>query len=404
MHLTGVMKRRSSECFTAIWSKQRLVRARGFVTSYLWGEEKATQPQTPATESIELTAPVTYISQSHDPWFNLSYEDWLLRTTPHHQPILFLYRNAPCVVIGRNQNPWKEANPRRLREVSIPLIRRRSGGGTVYHDMGNTNFSIILPRLLFTRAHGAELVARAIRNRLGISGCGVNERNDVVIRDGQKEYKVSGSAYKIIQHRAYHHGTMLISSSLAELGKLLKAGSPRIETKGISSFPSPVTTLNTYLPVSRLGEAIQHDDFVRAAAHEFDAIYSGERKRMETHEVSEGRVHETKVIDGAKELKSWEWQYGQTPEFTNDIEGEVSIGRISVSLTTRHALITSMSIKLADSHDRLKQEYLDALALSLIGKRYETLDGAVSPPDPHFDHKQYRELGAEAIDWLRRKM
>ena len=63
-----------------------------------------------------------------------------------------------------------------------------------------------------------------------------------------------------------------------------------------------------------------------------------------------------------------------------------------------------MSIKLADSHDRLKQEYLDALALSLIGKRYETLDGAVSPPDPHFDHKQYRELGAEAIDWLRRKM
>lgn len=89
-----------------------------------------------------------------------------------------------------------------------------------------------------------------------------------------------------------------------------------------------MTTLNTYLPLLRLGEAIRHDDFVRASAQEFDAVYSGRGKRMETREVSEGRVHESRVTDGARELKSWEWQYGQTPEFTNDIEGEVSIGRV----------------------------------------------------------------------------
>lgn len=166
----------------------------------------------------------------------------------------------PAHPTDNQQNPWKETTPRKLRSDSIPLIRRRSGGGTVYHarflylisvssdfvwqDLGNTNFSIILPRLLFTRAHGAELVARAIRDRLGIEECGVSKRNDVVIRDRGKEYKVgwpicwkpqvstsddrsqvSGSAYKIIQHRAYHHGTMLISSSLAELGKSLKSSS-----------------------------------------------------------------------------------------------------------------------------------------------------------------------------------
>jgi lipoate-protein ligase A len=137
------------------------------------------------------------------------------------------------------QNPWKETTPRDLVKWNIPLIRRRSGGGTVFHDMGNTNFSIILPRLLFTRAHGAELVAKAVRG-LGVEGCTVNTRNDVIIKDGEKELKispsssvkadeltgyVSGSAYKIIQHRAYHHGTMLISSSLGELGKALKTSS-----------------------------------------------------------------------------------------------------------------------------------------------------------------------------------
>jgi lipoate-protein ligase A len=128
----------------------------------------------------------------------------LLRNTPRNQPVLFIYRNTPCVVIGRNQvsppppfrgvnteyqNPWKETTPRDLAKWDIPLIRRRSGGGTVFHDMGNTNFSIILPRLLFTRAHGAELVAKAVRG-LGVEGCTVNSRNDVIIRDGEKELKI----------------------------------------------------------------------------------------------------------------------------------------------------------------------------------------------------------------------
>lgn len=133
----------------------------------------------------------------------------LLRNTPRNQPVLFFYRNRPCVVIGRNQvshtgdkysvdgeylisqNPWKETTPRNLRQWGIPLIRRRSGGGTVFHDHGNTNFSIILPRLLFTRAHGAELVARAVKDRLGVEECTVNSRNDVIIRDGEKELKMS---------------------------------------------------------------------------------------------------------------------------------------------------------------------------------------------------------------------
>jgi len=100
------------------------------------------------------------------------------------KPFFFDWR-----VTTKYQNPWKETTPRDLVKWDIPLIRRRSGGGTVFHDMGNTNFSIILPRLLFTRAHGAELVAKAVRG-LGVEGCTVNSRNDVIIRDGDKELKI----------------------------------------------------------------------------------------------------------------------------------------------------------------------------------------------------------------------
>ncbi|ODN84799.1 hypothetical protein L202_00669 [Cryptococcus amylolentus CBS 6039] len=369
-------------------------------------QQKQAQPQTSATDRIELTAPATYISESHDPWFNLSYEDWqvdmLLRNTPVDQPVLFLYRNFPCVVIGRNQNPWKESTPRKLRDEGLPLVRRRSGGGTVYHDMGNTNFSIMLPRLMFTRSHGALLVSRAIRERLGIEECGVNERNDYV----------SGSAYKIIQHRAYHHGTMLISSSLAELGKSLKSSAPNMETKGIASHRSPVTTLNHF--IRDVTKPIHHDSFTSALTSEFAQVYATPSKPMSTHLVNKSGVKEEKVWKGYEELKSWGWQYGQTPEFTNTLEQSFSWGDLSVSLTSRHALITALTFHLSPpaSHPSSPsapeaaktQAFLDALALDLIGKRYESLEGAEGAMGHEWEGEAWRNFGWEVMNWLRRTM
>lgn len=184
--------------------------------------------------------------------------------------------------------------------------------------MGNTNFCIILPRLLFTRAHGAELVARAVRERLGIPQCIVNQRNDIIIRDGDKDFKVSGSAYKIIQHRAYHHGTMLISSDLSQLGRNLHSDSPNIETKGVESFRSPVTTLNRYLPPGRA--ELDHDDFVDAVVAEMEKVYASPEKPATMTVIDEQEVTESKVWSGVQELKSWDWTYGQSPEFTNVLD------------------------------------------------------------------------------------
>lgn len=203
-------------------------------------------------------------STSHDPIFNLSYEDYLFRhVTPAERPILFMYRNAPAVVIGRNQVPWKEVDPERLESEGVRLVRRRSGGGAVYHvrpgiksqkkkkdggrqreplwtpiddgscgiltcppflppihdgsvlpvsvvppqsrtfplspsiqDLGNTNFSILLPRKLFDRSLGAEMVARAIRCGMGIQRATVNERGDVVLK---AEEEGAGEGWKKVR-------------------------------------------------------------------------------------------------------------------------------------------------------------------------------------------------------------
>jgi lipoate-protein ligase A len=146
------------------------------------------------------------------------------------------------------QNPWREANLPLLRQHNIPLIRRKSGGGTVFHDIGNTNYTVFMPRSEFSRTKHLHMIVKALE-MLDIPA-DVNARHDIIVRvpkrpsasdtvtsdsseagndTGERkseefeEYKISGSAYKVVSDRAYHHGTMLIDSDLKGLGMFLKA-------------------------------------------------------------------------------------------------------------------------------------------------------------------------------------
>jgi lipoate-protein ligase A len=221
----------------------------------------------------------TYVSRSSDPYLNLSIEDHILRKSPADSTVLFLYVNRPCVVIGRNQNPWTEVNlgilaPRSKQlEGSEPpgignvdLVRRRSGGGTVFHDKGNLNWSITCPRGDFTRDKYAEMVVRALRKQ-GIERARVNERHDIVLDQGRekrahdsedthrtpytvdgdlpKPLKVSGSAYKLTRLRALHHATTLLESpNLHNISQYLRSPAKHsIEAKGVESVSSPVANI-----------------------------------------------------------------------------------------------------------------------------------------------------------------
>ncbi|KIK64683.1 hypothetical protein GYMLUDRAFT_39668 [Collybiopsis luxurians FD-317 M1] len=372
------------------------------------------------TESESTTpapAPVRsiYISTSTNPYFNLSLEDWLFRHAPSHRPLLLLYRDDPCVVVGRNQNPWKEVNFRALDALNrnrnqgegmgIPFIRRRSGGGTVYHDLGNTNFSIHLPRASFDKHKTAQIVLRAVRS-LGIPGAYVNERNDICV-EGEK---VSGSAYKIVNKRAYHHGTMLISTRLDTLGEVLRPGKDKetMETKGVASVRSPVRNLQYYHP------AVTHQGFVDAVVREFREEYgigigeNGGEDEDELQIVNEEGGYRYRDVDyirtGMAELPSWEWAYGQTPEFTYSVRKEFDWGMVSAKIRSKHGVILDCDCSVESLNPNLNpnvnleeggdlQLHLHKISDLFKGRRYGF---AFSSADPETETQARAGLDAEA--------
>ena len=239
-----------------------------------------------------------YVSTSHDPFLNLSIEHYFLEKSPADSAILFFYTNRPCIVFGRNQNPWLEVNLNLQRQISsasgqsrhalsnIDLVRRRSGGGTVFHDKGNMNWTVISPMSTFTRDKHAEMVVRALRT-CGVERARVNERHDIVLDQGKERttsdphdlhrtaytakedargasLKISGSAYKLVRGRALHHGTCLLSSpNLGAIPAYLRSpGKPYIRAKGVDSVSSPITNVG-----------IAAEDFQDTVFGEFRSLY-----------------------------------------------------------------------------------------------------------------------------------
>ncbi len=194
-----------------------------------------------------------YASASFDPRTNLALEEALFQSMPTAARILMLYRNAPSVIIGRNQNPWLECSLPALSRKAIPFYRRFSGGGTVYHDLGNLNYSFMTPRQEFDRSTATRIITQTLR-QLDIPA-EVSPRNDI-LADNRK---VSGSAYRITGDKAYHHGTLLINTDLESLGSLLKSRLEIIDSRSTQSVSSAVVNLssiNPTLTIESVTEAI----------------------------------------------------------------------------------------------------------------------------------------------------
>ncbi|GAA5960401.1 hypothetical protein JCM3765_007499 [Sporobolomyces pararoseus] len=309
-------------------------------------------------------SPNIYVSDSSNPHFNLAFEDWLFRKTDPSERILYLYRNIPSVIIGRNQNPWKEINLARLNELGIPFVRRKSGGGTVYHDLGNTNYCVFVPRLEFNRNTNAELVASALK-RLEIP------------------------AY-LVNHRAYHHGTMLIDAQLSNLRGVLGTQKEGMITKGVASVPSPVRNLKEW------NSEIDHESFVEQVSKEFSKQYgvSDQIKRVGEDEI-EGNEYVRQTME---ELKSWEWQYGNSPEFTHEITGN----DMTISLRSRHGLITTASVA-NPPDDADLWSAASELCEVLEGDRYGTIEKTREYLE-RASEGSYKQLLQKVVDWLRREM
>lgn len=178
-----------------------------------------------------------YYSHSQDPYYHLGLEDHYLREYSEEDEFFILYQNNPSIVMGRFQNPWIEVDLNWLKNNHLNLVRRMSGGGTVYHDLGNVNFAYIGPLKGFKK----EKALNMIKEKLALLGINVeiNARFDLTC--GGK--KVSGSAYKQTKDRVLHHFTLLISANLDHLEKSLHSPHKIKVTKAIPSVRSSVLNL-----------------------------------------------------------------------------------------------------------------------------------------------------------------
>lgn len=247
-----------------------------------------------------------YISKDKNPYLNHAIEMTLFHAFQEYDSVLMLYVNAPTVVFGRNQNPWREVDVALALEKNVHLLRRYSGGGTVYHDKGNLNFSFIRGHSSYDEMKHFKVIQDALATK-GLL-LEVSPRKDLTF-EGKK---VSGNAFFLKGKRRMHHGTLLIETDLKAIGGILKAKDRGhlqkfSNYKSIASVSSPVVNLKEACPSLSVEGVINAivDVFYKTSGYDVEVL--DQTKLMQTHE--------TEILALKEKLMTWEWTFGQTPPF-----------------------------------------------------------------------------------------
>ncbi len=214
-------------------------------------------------------------------------------------PLLFLYVNRPCVVLGRFQNPWIETHLPYLAKEDIWLVRRQSGGGCVFHDEGNLNYCFMVPGGMIERRKHADLIVNAFKKaEIELQ---VSPRIDLWLADSEGSWKkISGSAYKQTKDASFHHGTFLVSSDLEKLEESLKHTIAADNSKSIASVRSKVITLQERFPM------VEITDVIEILAHELKTVPEA---------IGGDLLSQPSMQESFQNLTKWEWLWGETPAF-----------------------------------------------------------------------------------------
>lgn len=265
---------------------------------------------------------------SHDPFFNQAFEDYVFRTFREDE-VLLLWRNRPAVVVGCYQNICREVHVRALLEQNVPVVRRMSGGGTVYHDLGNLNYTLITGQsgaLDYDRCLAP--VLRAL-NALGVPA--QKSRTCDMTVDGKK---ISGSAQKIANGRVLHHGTLLFDADLTRLDEITTGRkNDAFCSKGTQSAICTVTNLRPYLR-----EDCEIVTFARQLAQKI--LPPGAK----TVRLTQAQLADVRRL-AAELYKSWDWTWGKTPAFTYEKTAEFAGRPIRVRYEARHGLIRNAAVQ-----------------------------------------------------------
>lgn len=285
-----------------------------------------------------------------NPFINLATEEYMTFRAAEGEVTMYLWQNANTVVIGKNQNPWRECRVESMREGDCKLARRISGGGAVYHDLGNLNFTFIAREDEYDIPKQTEVILEAVR-LLGINAEKTG-RNDLTI-DGMK---FSGHAYYQSNGYCYHHGTIMFNVDPTPLGEYLNVSASKLKSKGVKSVRSRITNLINHKPDVTL------EELKKALYDAFAKVYGGEVERFDIP-TAESDPELKALID---KYSSEEWRFGRKIPFTTSISERLDWGGVDVELQVEGGVIKDCGI----FSDSLETEVFGVLKENLIGCKY----------------------------------
>ena len=323
---------------------------------------------------------ITYIeSGQFHPYKNLAVEEYLLLHCEPQECILYLWQNQNTVVIGRNQNAWKECKVTKLEEENGHLARRLSGGGAVYHDLGNLNFTFLVSKENYSIDRQLEVIVKAVQ-KLGAKA-EKSGRNDILI-DGKK---FSGNAFYEQEQHCYHHGTLMMNVNKEMLSKYLTVSKEKLQSKGVDSVKSRVTNLVDYIPDLTL-EALKKA--LREAFEEVYGLTSNECK-MEDLDQKEFELR-------TKHFSSWDWRFGRKIDFQYEISKRFSWGQMNIQFQVDKGKISDVNVY----SDSLKPMTIEKLPKYLKGIRYHKKNICSELRLYWAEDKQEEEMIADIIEWI----
>jgi len=287
-------------------------------------------------------------SSSVDPYFNLALEEYLMLTKKKNEIIFYLWQNKNTVVIGHNQNPWKECNLTLAEQNHVKIARRSSGGGAVYHDLGNLNFTFIMDNSIYNENRQLEVILRAVNSfhlHAYFSG-----RNDLLLDNK----KFSGNAYLYGEEISYHHGTLLVNADLQNLSTYLTPSKIKIISKGITSVTSRVKNLSDSNP------SITIDTLKTALISTCEDEYGPINTISTLHQ---NNLQDPMFIALFDKYTSWDFRFGKSPSFDLTLEDRFVWGEIQLHFSFQDARISNIAIYT----DALHSNFVDRLKLALIG-------------------------------------
>lgn len=296
------------------------------------------------------------------PYHNLALEEYLTLHTEPGECILYLWQNERTVVIGRNQDAWQECRVAALEADGGHLVRRLSGGGAVYHDLGNLNYTFMVRQPDYDVQRQLAVILRAVQS-LG-AAAKQSGRNDVLIQGR----KFSGSAFYRSGDFCYQHGTLLLQVDAAQMEKYLNVSLAKLASKSIASVRARVTNLADWVP------GLTTERMVQAMRTAFGEVYG-----LPVETLGEAALPAAEIAARQQHFADESWIFGRRQEFTYKAEHRFAWGEICLQFSIKQARMYHLRV----FSDAMEQEYAPALEKSLEGTAYNfrTLSEAVDRVD-----------------------